>query len=438
MPYNSSLDDLGDAIEAMVDRAVNSRNFQNLNRNIRRTVNEAMNTAADSLRKAAQGGTEQRKIVEERRDFTPPYAGSRPRACEEQPNVNIYSSKLGSTRATRVQSTQQNSNLPMLYGTTTGKFAGGVIKAAGGGFLTISGLGGLLGNGILAHLFGMHTILGGFSLILLAGGMLLLSSGIRSVRQVWHFRRYLQVLDGKTQCELERLARAVGKKPKFVRKELKGMIDSGMFLEGHLDEEENNLITSNESYTYYLEAKQKQAIARQQAAADEQKQQAAQEQKKRSAQLQEVLDKGNAFISEIRACNDAIPGEEISDKISRMEMLVRTIFDRAEDHPEIVPELKKLMNYYLPMTVKLLKAYAEMDAQPIQGENIRASKQEIEQTLDTLNAAFEKLLNSIFKSTALDVSSDITVLNTLLAQEGLTDDGLSGMHAKQETDDAKQ
>ena len=74
------------------------------------------------------------------------------------------------------------------------------------------------------------------------------------------------------------------------------------------------------------------------------------------------------------------------------------------------------------MTVKLLNAYADMDAQPVQGETILASKREIEETLDTLNLAFEKLLDSIFKDTALDVSSDISVLNTLLAQEGLTDD----------------
>jgi hypothetical protein len=65
-----------------------------------------------------------------------------------------------------------------------------------------------------------------------------------------------------------------------------------------------------------------------------------------------------------------------------------------------------------------------MDAQPVQGENILNSKREIEQTLDTLNLAFEKLLDSLFADTALDVSSDISVLQTMLAQEGLTDDGL--------------
>ena len=82
------------------------------------------------------------------------------------------------------------------------------------------------------------------------------------------------------------------------------------------------------------------------------------------------------------------------------------------------------MDYYLPTTVKLLEAYAQMDAQPVGGENIQTAKKEIEDTLDTLNTAFEKLLDSLFQETAWDISSDISVLNTLLAQEGLKEDGL--------------
>ena len=206
------------------------------------------------------------------------------------------------------------------------------------------------------------------------------------------------------------------------------MIDEGLFLEGHLDAEQTYLITSNETYRQFeqsrlaLEERQKQEreAAKLRPAA-----------KEVDPRVQEVLDRGNAFILEIRRCNDAIPGEEISEKISHMELLVRRIFDRVQAHPEVEPDLKKLMDYYLPMTVKLLNAYAEMDAQPVQGETIQASKVEIEKTLDTLNAAFAKLLDDLFQDAAMDVSSDISVLNTLLAQEGLTDDGLSNLKKRE-------
>ena len=434
MSYNDSLDDLGDAIDAIIDRAINSKDFQNLDETIRKAVNAAVDSGSEAVRRAAHTATRKsaarRKVVDAREDeplYVPGY--KRP----EQPNVNIYSSTLGSTRAERAQ---RDKKLPVLYQNPSGKLVGGILKTVGGGIMTLTGVSGLLGSGITAALInglgGAMSVLGVFSAALLGGGAWLLTSGIRSITRVSRFEKYLKALGNKTHCELNQLARMVGKSPKFVRKELKGMIDDGMFLEGHLDEEETSLITSDDSYVHYLETKQKQAVQHQQEVVETKKKQDAAEEQKRDARVQEVLDKGNAFIRDIRACNDAIPGQEISDKISRMETLVRKIFDRVEEHPEVVPELKKLMDYYLPMTVKLLKAYADMDAQPVQGENIQNSKREIEATLDTLNTAFEKLLDSIFKSTALDVSSDISVLNTLLAQEGLTDDELTRLRKEKE------
>lgn len=58
--------------------------------------------------------------------------------------------------------------------------------------------------------------------------------------------------------------------------------------------------------------------------------------------------------------------------------------------------------------MKLLKAYEELDGQPSQGENIVNSKKEIEDTLDTIDQAFEKLLDSFFEEAAWDISSDIS------------------------------
>ena len=438
MSYNMNLDDLGDTIEAIIDRAVSSQDFQQLNQTIRQALNTAVDTGGDAMRRALDEAAKKKaarnRIVDERRDgpqYIPPYRSREQSRSRYQPNVNVYSSKLGSSRAPQ----QSGAQLPALYQNPNGKLAGGIVKTVGGGLLTLFGSGGVISSGIVALVTGLGSVLsvlGSLSLLGLGGGIWLLTSGISSIKKVSRYEKYLRALGSKTHCELNRLAQAVGKSPKFVRKELKGMIDDGLFLEGHLDEDENSLITSNDSYVHYLETKQKQAVKKQEEVIETKRAQDEADAKKVSSQAQEVMDKGNEFIRQIRRCNDAIPGQEISDKITRMETLVRKIFDRVQTHPEVVPELKKLMDYYLPMTVKLLNAYADMDAQPIQGENIQSSKREIEETLDTLNTAFEKLLDSIFKATAMDVSSDITVLQTLLAQEGLTEDEFSKLRKKSE------
>lgn len=239
------------------------------------------------------------------------------------------------------------------------------------------------------------------------------------------FKTYLSKMGAKTYCNLKDLEQLTHKSHKFVLKDVKEMIRRGWFLEGHIDEAGTCLITSNETYQEYMKL---QEHMQEQQKEEQQKEQAQKTETGRySPEIQEVINEGNGFLQEIRACNDAIPGVEISRKISRMELITEKIFQRVKVHPEIIPDLRKLMDYYLPTTVKLLHAYEELDAQPIQGENIISSKKEIEGTLDTLNVAFEKLLDSLFKDTAWDVASDISVLQTMLAQEGLTKEDFPNM-----------
>ena len=368
--HNPDWDALSRKIQETVDRAVNSRDFSHLSQTIRHTVE----TSTRTVRRTVQS----------------------------------------------VQYTKEvNKELPVLYGSTQKHTSGGVAQVVGGTVLS-GGAFLMAGASVLMDsvLPGLMVLPLGAAVLGFLGGIGLILSGNARLNMIRRFKAYRKELGDRTQCSLEKLAAGVGKSVKFVRREVTRMIDSGLFLQGHLDQEKTLLITSHETYRNF-EASRLEFEKRQREAA-----QAKLEAEKNpgNVQLQEVLDRGEAFVAQIRKCNDDIPGEEISAKIDRMEDIVRRIFQRARTNPEVLPDLKKLMDYYLPMTVKLLTAYADMDAQPIQGQNIQASKREIEETLDTLNMAFENLLDDLFRDTALDVSSDITVLQTLLAQEGLTDD----------------
>lgn len=389
--YNQDWDDLGRNIQDIIDRAVNSQDYQKLNQAITQVVERAIDKGSEAVRRVMDGSSRTT-------------SGTTAPRYQEAKRAEVVEKK----------------NLPVLYGNTGGKTAGGILKVVGGGVLSLTTFLGLVATGVVNMVSGAGWVLGLMWPLAagLGGGAWLIFSGVRRLNWINRFKMYRKTLGEKTHCSLEKLARSVGKSVKYVRRELSQMIEKGLFLEGHMDKEGTLLITSDETYRYFEQSRlQLEQRQRQEAAAKLEKPAAALD-----PQVQEVLNRGTAFIAQIRRCNDAIPGEEISGKISRMETIVQRIFDRAKAHPEIVPDLKKMMDYYLPMTVKLLGAYADMDAQPVQGETIVNSKREIEASLDTLNLAFEKLLDDLFKDTAMDVSSDISVLNTLLAQEGLTED----------------
>lgn len=278
-------------------------------------------------------------------------------------------------------------------------------------------------------LFWITAILGFMTLGISVG---MIRGGISMSRRLERFTSYIRTLNGREYADVAQLSEAARCPSAKTVKDLLWMIRKQWFLQGHLDEQNKCFMLTDHMYGEYRRLEEQ----RKKNASDEQERARIRQREKENirrqyAQLpehvQKVLEMGEAFIQEIRGCNDRIPGEEISRKIDHMERIVRTIFDRLARDPNRVSDVQKMLDYYLPMSVKLLKTYEEMDRMPVKGEHIRTSLTEIEKTIDTLDHAFENLLNDLFLHTSWDVSADIAVLRTMLDQEGLTGEkGLSG------------
>ena len=228
------------------------------------------------------------------------------------------------------------------------------------------------------------------------------------------FRDYVRVIGNKGYCAIEDLARATGKKKAYVKKDLQDMLKKGYFLEGHMDAGQTTLIVDNETYRQYEEAEEARKTREAEAARWKQ------ETKGCSDEVQKILAEGDAYIRHIHECNDAIPGEVMSAKLTKLEDIMRRIFAQVKKQPESADELHKFMTYYLPTTTKLIDAYQDLDGQPEYRTNVANTKKEIEDTLDTINEAFENLFDSLFEDTAWDISSDISTMKVMLQQEGLT------------------
>ncbi len=346
-----------------------------------------------------------------------------------------------------------------------GAFFGAVLAIESAAAMAVGSLAVLLGSGIPTG-------------ILFAGSMIVGANGQKRLGLSRRFRRYQEVIGERTYCMIEELASGIGETSKFVQKDLKDMIRKGYFPVGYLDRKETLLITDQSTYQQYLQAEESYAKRQSAQGADSGAgvngasgqtagtgggiygqasgagengaygqasgkgggvsgtggTSAAGNQKsgqslnttdadnpvQRSPEHQALIDEGQKYIRYIRECNDRIPGEEVSAKLDRLELVVTRIFREAEKDPDSVSDLRKMMSYYLPTTRKLLDAYCDLEDQPVAGQNIATTRREIESALDTINTAFEKLLDDLYEEQAWDISSDISVLNSMLAQEGLT------------------
>lgn len=403
MRTNWEWEQFGEDIRRTVQDAVDSRDFRRLNQTITDTVNSALHGFTGGMRGSRQGYQYQQGTYQNTRDRGPQNGWQ---------NLDLNQLKR-----------------PTLYAKMRGKkIAGMVMAITGYSFAACLLIGGVI-TGVTGMLLGAGvgvSVAVSIQIIFLIVFTVLGAAGSRMMCQVKRFQTYIEELHGREYGNIKDLAQRMHKKEKFVVKDLESMIRKGWFLQGYLDDQKVCLMTSKEAYDQYRELM---AQAKQQKMQEQENQERRKADEVRRAGLdpkvQEVIEAGNRYIRKIRECNDAIPGEVVSEKMSRMELLTKRIFERVEQNPEVVTDIRRLMEYYLPTAVKLLKAYEELDVQPVQGENILSSKKEIEDTLDTLNMAFEKLLDDLFQDTAWDVSSDISVLKTMLAQEGLTENDFS-------------
>lgn len=291
---------------------------------------------------------------------------------------------------------------------------------------------------LFAALAGGTTIAGWIiNLLFITGFFCMIRHGVNQRNLLARAKRYIQLCGGRMYGQIESLARDTGKSVRFVAKDIHKMLSLGMFPEGHLDEKRTCFMLNDSIYQQYLAAEKSRIMREQEqiraeAAARQQnaiptgidgktaKSQSSQMNNEQEAELNTMITEGMECTRKLRELNDQIPGEVISEKLYRLENLLKDIFDSVREHPEQMHRMHKMMDYYLPTTLKLVEAYEDFDKISVPGPEIIAAKAEIERTMDIINQAFSELLGNLFQDAVLDATTDAQVLQTMLAKEGLT------------------
>jgi hypothetical protein len=136
-------------------------------------------------------------------------------------------------------------------------------------------------------------------------------------------------------------------------------------------------------------------------------------------ELDALLAEGKLAIAEMGKLRRACENRDVEVKILKIEQISQKILDNAVDDRRDIPRTRKFLTYYLPTTLKLLHAYDRMSEQSIDGENISATVKRIEDMLDDIIVAYNRQLDAMFSDEALDIETDIRVLEATMKREGL-------------------
>ncbi len=395
---------LGNQIKDIVQDALSNGDFKDLNREIESVVKGALDEVRSSINWKQENN--QNKIN------------------ENKPKVN---NKTIINYSNGYQGNVQRKPVPK-----STKFAVPMGQVSSVVLTVFGAIGGTAFGIAVFVLFILGSAMGGIFNTIAMGllpcfivSVILAMNGSRIRKRLKRFRRYISKMNGHNYSLIKDLSYVTGWSDKATVKDLQKMIAIGMFPEGHIDDKKTCFMLNNESYEQYLELQQGMKM-RELEKQNSHKQDVVQGENnnkddKLKPEIRKAIDEGRQFVMDIKNANIAIPGEEISLKLDRLEEITGKIYDYVENHPDKFSEIKKFTEYFLPTTLKLVDAYRKFDYQSVQGENISSAKKEIEETMDTINIAFENLLDSLFEDDAMDISTDISVLETMFAQEGLTE-----------------
>lgn len=259
------------------------------------------------------------------------------------------------------------------------------------------------------------------------GSLALLLNGVKRLKTARQLDTLRRIMGTKEAVPIAEIARMTGQRPEKIVSALQKLIAKGYLPQGRLDDGCTTLMVTDGAYERYRAHKAAERAQRMEQRAQRAAVKAAPPAGDPkvpadglSPEARAFLESGNGYLRRFRELDVDIADEAVSQRIRAIEGVVGRILARAKEEPAVISQLGRFVDYYLPTTVKLLSAYDALEEQTVQGDNIESSRREIEATLDTLLSAYEKLLDATFADLSLDVSSEISVLNTVLAQEGLT------------------
>lgn len=250
-----------------------------------------------------------------------------------------------------------------------------------------------------------------------AGGVAMLVAGQRMKRRSARVARYLAVMGKRGYIAVDELCAVTGKSRKKVESDLDFMVEKGLLGAGaYLDSGRGMFFRNANAFADYANATAK----------------------KENVTPKEANEGYAGALRAIRSANDRIADAVLSEKIDHLETVAGKIFREVEEHPEKQQQAATFLNYYLPTTLKLLDSYAKFEEAGIEGENLSRAQERIEETMDALIKGFDKQLDDLYRNEAMDIDSDIRVMENMLRRDtaSVEDDfGLGGAAVQRAPDE---
>ena len=351
------------------------------------------------------------KLSDKPKKVSSPRSGMR---TSTSPNANVTARSTNKVEKTVVKTAKKMNRAPKASDKTSRilSIVGAAITAIFGISL-VTMLGEVIAYGWYSYMMEELFPMCGF----FAGGVAMLVAGQRMKRRSARIARYLAVMGERGYISVEELCTVTGKSRKKIESDLDYMVEKGLLGAGaYLDSGRGIFFRSADAFADYANATAK----------------------KENVTPKEANEGYAGALRAIRSGYERFPDAVLREKIDHLETVAGKIFREVEEHPEKQQQAATFLNYYLPTTLKLLDSYAKFEEAGIEGENLSRAQEHIEETMDALIKGFDKQLDDLYRNEAMDIDSDIRVMENMLRRDtaSVEDDfGLGGAAVQRAPDE---
>lgn len=129
----------------------------------------------------------------------------------------------------------------------------------------------------------------------------------------------------------------------------------------------------------------------------------------------ELVIKMNSIINELEEPKIVQNARKICDTSNK-------IIETVEKKPNKLKNIRNFLNYYLPVTIKILERYDEIENQKLDTESAKRFMDSVEEMIDKIKKAFEEQLSNIYQTEMVDTDAELKVFESMLKSDGFLDE----------------
>ena len=138
-----------------------------------------------------------------------------------------------------------------------------------------------------------------------------------------------------------------------------------------------------------------------------------------------LLEESHNNLKALKRLKGQITDEEVNKHINNIINISEKIINALHEKPNKISSASKFLNYYLPITIKILERYDEIDDQKLTSSSSKDFLKRIKNLIINIEEAFDNQLNNLYNDELIDTNAEIKVFEAMLKEDGLLGNSIS-------------